>query len=323
MAKEVRAFCERSQLTPRESEILALLVEGVVRIKDVALKLKLSPNTVNNHVNSIFMKTRTRSKSQVLAEVLGSVAEELQTARAWRRSPRVLIIEKDPAAGLALAKDLQPRGFKCAPVAALDRLESAIAEVGPDFILVDSMSLNSTPRDLLDRVQALSPALTLFVGPGPRVGSIREAMDAGAVDWLARPIDPASLATLLAIHAIEDENERTKWFEREAAEFKVLPQPVPCTPENLGRGGVLVSASEVATALGTSPNAGDWLEFKFALDKVGEPFPARGQVVWTNQPEDRAGVRFTYLPQNARESLTTFVRQHSVRSFIPCGMKAN
>jgi len=170
LAREVRAFCERNSLTPRESEILALLVEGVVRIKDVAVKLKLSPNTVNNHVNSIFMKTKTRSKSQVLAELLGSVAEELQTARAFRRSPRAVIYDHDAQAGANLAKDLKANGFKVCLIASLDRLEAAIAEFGPDCVIVDSMALQSTARELIERIQAVCPACTIFVGPGPRVG---------------------------------------------------------------------------------------------------------------------------------------------------------
>ena len=293
----------------------------MVRIKDVAVKLKLSPNTVNNHVNSIFMKTRTRSKSQVLAELLGSVAEELQNARAWRRSPRVLVYENDPSAGLALANDLRSRGFRTLAIPALDRLESAIAELGPDFILIDSMGCSGAPRELIGRIHAVSPAMIVFCGPGPRVGSIREAMDAGAIEWLPRPLDPASLATLLAIHAIEDDNERFRWLEREAGDFKSLAQPLACTPENLGRGGVLISARDVAAALGSQPATGDWLEFKMTLDKTGAPFVARGTVVWADQSNDRAGVRLTYVAPNARESLTTFIRQHSVRSYIPSGIK--
>ncbi|MEK7356574.1 MAG: LuxR C-terminal-related transcriptional regulator [Bdellovibrionota bacterium] len=323
LGREVRAFCERHQLTPRESEILALLVEGVVRIKEVALKLKLSPNTVNNHVNSIFMKTRTRSKSQVLAELLSSVAEELQIARSRRYSPRVLVCERDPSAGIAMAKELQTRGFRCLAIPALDRLESALAELGPSFVLVDSTALQSPPRELLDRVQAMSPAHTIFVGPGPRVGSVREAMDAGAIDWVPRPFDAANLANVLLVHSIEDDSERSRWLEREAHDFKALPQPLSCSPDNVGRGGILVSAKDVATAIGIVPSPGDWLEFKMTLDKVAEPVSARGQVVWTHQQDGRAGVRFTYLPATARETLTTFVRQHAVRSYIPCGMRSN
>jgi DNA-binding CsgD family transcriptional regulator len=74
---EIKSFCRQAMLTPRETEIVALLAEGVVRIKDIAERLKLSPNTVNNHVNNVFAKTGTRSKSELLSRILNSVGEGL------------------------------------------------------------------------------------------------------------------------------------------------------------------------------------------------------------------------------------------------------
>ncbi|MES2855758.1 MAG: LuxR C-terminal-related transcriptional regulator, partial [Bdellovibrionota bacterium] len=57
--------------------IVLLLAQGVVRIKDIAEKLQLSPNTVNNHVNNVFAKTGTRSKSELLARILNTVGDGL------------------------------------------------------------------------------------------------------------------------------------------------------------------------------------------------------------------------------------------------------
>ncbi|HVK62685.1 MAG TPA: LuxR C-terminal-related transcriptional regulator [Bdellovibrionales bacterium] len=78
---EIKSFCTQSTLTPRESEIVLLLAEGVVRIKDIAEKLRLSPNTVNNHVNNVFAKTGTRSKSELLARILNMVGDGLTTGQ--------------------------------------------------------------------------------------------------------------------------------------------------------------------------------------------------------------------------------------------------
>jgi DNA-binding CsgD family transcriptional regulator len=78
---EIKSFCSKSTLTPRETEIVALLAEGVVRIKDIAERLKLSPNTVNNHVNNVFAKTGTRSKSELLSRLLNAVGEGISLQR--------------------------------------------------------------------------------------------------------------------------------------------------------------------------------------------------------------------------------------------------
>jgi DNA-binding CsgD family transcriptional regulator len=82
LAQEINSFCQRHRLTKREGEVLTVLIKGVVKIKDVASHLSLSPNTVNNHINNIFAKTKTQSKSQLLAGILNSLASELQTTRA-------------------------------------------------------------------------------------------------------------------------------------------------------------------------------------------------------------------------------------------------
>jgi DNA-binding CsgD family transcriptional regulator len=79
---QTRSYSARHQLTPRETEVLEVLVEGVVKIKDVADRLRLSPNTVNNHINSIFMKTRTSSKPQLMAAILNFVSDEFERIKA-------------------------------------------------------------------------------------------------------------------------------------------------------------------------------------------------------------------------------------------------
>ena len=54
-------------LTARESEILALVVEGL-RNREIAQRLFLSPRTVENHVSAILGKLGARSRSEAAAE---------------------------------------------------------------------------------------------------------------------------------------------------------------------------------------------------------------------------------------------------------------
>ncbi len=81
LSEELRRFGQRWNLTPRERDVLNLIALGTTRIKDVAARLRLSPNTVNNHVNSIFAKTKTRSKSELLTRVLLDLSTELTRHR--------------------------------------------------------------------------------------------------------------------------------------------------------------------------------------------------------------------------------------------------
>jgi two-component system nitrate/nitrite response regulator NarL len=55
-----------SQLTPREREVLALLVEGIDNAQ-IARRLSVSANTVRTHVQSILTKLGVRSRLQAAA----------------------------------------------------------------------------------------------------------------------------------------------------------------------------------------------------------------------------------------------------------------
>jgi DNA-binding NarL/FixJ family response regulator len=55
-----------SQLTPRELEVLAMLVEGL-RGWEIAARLDVSPNTVRTHVQSILTKLQVHSRLEAAA----------------------------------------------------------------------------------------------------------------------------------------------------------------------------------------------------------------------------------------------------------------
>ena len=59
-----------SRLSPREREIAELLMEGNA-VSEMAATLALSPNTVRNHVKSIFGKLRVHSQVELLSRLSG------------------------------------------------------------------------------------------------------------------------------------------------------------------------------------------------------------------------------------------------------------
>lgn len=60
----------RFRLTARETEVLALVTEGLAN-KDIAARLRLSPRTVEKHLEALLRKTATRSRTHLLALALG------------------------------------------------------------------------------------------------------------------------------------------------------------------------------------------------------------------------------------------------------------
>ena len=65
-AARIAARCVVDPLTPREREVLELLLEGW-RNADIAARHGLSPNTVRNHVYGIYQKTGAANRIELAA----------------------------------------------------------------------------------------------------------------------------------------------------------------------------------------------------------------------------------------------------------------
>ncbi len=61
------AFCKKYNLSPREQDVLQLMIERVVNAEDISQKLGISQNTVRIHVKNINSKVGARSKTEILS----------------------------------------------------------------------------------------------------------------------------------------------------------------------------------------------------------------------------------------------------------------
>ncbi|WP_140404567.1 helix-turn-helix transcriptional regulator [Sphingobium sp. TB-6] len=64
-----RFATETVQLTDRETEVLGFIALGL-SAKEVALKLSISPCTVERHIENARLKTRTRNRTHMIAYTL-------------------------------------------------------------------------------------------------------------------------------------------------------------------------------------------------------------------------------------------------------------
>jgi two-component system, NarL family, response regulator LiaR len=69
-AKPREAPAEEEALTPREREVLELMVEGVTSNRKLAKRLNLSENTVKFHIRNILDKLRLHDRAQVVGYAL-------------------------------------------------------------------------------------------------------------------------------------------------------------------------------------------------------------------------------------------------------------
>ncbi|MGC8765916.1 MAG: substrate-binding domain-containing protein, partial [Brevinematia bacterium] len=61
-------FYRKFSITQREREVLECLLQGMA-LKDIANKLYITPGTVKDHLSSIYKKTNTKNKKELLAKI--------------------------------------------------------------------------------------------------------------------------------------------------------------------------------------------------------------------------------------------------------------
>ena len=64
----MEAFCARYGVSPREQEVIGLLLEGR-GTSEMASRLSISEHTVRDHLKSLYRKTGTRSRSELISVV--------------------------------------------------------------------------------------------------------------------------------------------------------------------------------------------------------------------------------------------------------------
>ena len=72
-ADRVEVFARAHGLSPRERDLLGVLAGGV-DTADAAAHLFITPNTVQDHLKSVFTKAGVRSRRELLARVLGTTS---------------------------------------------------------------------------------------------------------------------------------------------------------------------------------------------------------------------------------------------------------
>lgn len=98
LKNEVESFCKSRTLSAREQDIILLLVNGFASSEDIARRLKVSVSTVKNHLHSIFQKSETKSKAELLAEFIGENwnAASAKPARGSAETLSIMVCDDDP-----------------------------------------------------------------------------------------------------------------------------------------------------------------------------------------------------------------------------------
>ena len=89
LSSNLDSYAKANNLTPREMDIVRLLLEKVVSVEGIAKKLGVSPNTVKNHFQKIFQKTRTNAKAELLAAFIQYIMVQNESSSIVESTPSV------------------------------------------------------------------------------------------------------------------------------------------------------------------------------------------------------------------------------------------
>lgn len=335
MKFELEEFAASFGLSPREKEVFALLAHKIVHFKDIAAHLKLSPSTVNNHFKSIFEKTRTNSKSELLAAFLRHVVVKLNHCKHLVRKPHVLIVDDEPDICEFVSEELTQRGMKVYSFSDPSEALRSVAAMKLDVVISDIRMPGMDGIELLREIRKTHhyfPSI-LFVSGYSKHEALDQIMDMGAVALLEKPIDMNRLFGLIMEQFIEDQQERSRYVRTHESIPTDINGKFQLDIANVGFGGVFIPMSPEA-ADGTEPTdhqsvydslkVGSLVSFDFHLGEDEEVIPAVGEVAWKRElPRDGLppgmGVKFTRISDNDREKILDYARLNRILSFIPKG----
>jgi DNA-binding NarL/FixJ family response regulator len=343
MTLELEEFASSCNLSPRETEVLVCLTNKIIHFKDIAAHLTLSPSTVNNHFKSIFDKTGTNSKSELLAAFLRHVVSKLNHCQHLVRKPQVIVLDDEPEICEFLVDELTQRGIKAYPFSNPKEALAAISGLKIDAIVSDLRMPGMDGIQFLREIRKVHHyfPFILFVSGYREREQVDQIMDMGAVALLDKPIDVNRLFNLIMEQFIEDSHERSRYFSINEKISSVVNGKFKLDITSIGFGGVFIPLEHSASGrldgtLQQTLDVGSLISFAFDLDDEGPAIQVTGEIVWKRSASSSTpshagvpdedlppglGLKFIQISDTDRERVRDYVRLNRVLSFIPRGSK--
>lgn len=114
-SQSLKRFGLETNLSPREMEIMGVMIREITQSEDIALELTISTHTVNNHLKNIFEKTKSRSKTDVLAKFFAYATRLLVRSYfpiSFSRAYNIQILAQDLSYSQKLGVHLAQKGAR-------------------------------------------------------------------------------------------------------------------------------------------------------------------------------------------------------------------
>jgi DNA-binding NarL/FixJ family response regulator len=320
--EELDRFADRYRLTAREHDVLFLLVTGCSTVPQIAAQLTLSQNTVHNHFKNVFRRTRTNTKSGLLALFIKEALLRHAGVEPFIRRPQVLIVDADPAERERMAEGLNARGMETKMETDSTRVLERIAQERVDVVVADILLPGVNGRGVLDDVVSRFGRHPVVLGTCSQTGLVRsEWIARGARDLFEKPVSSDRLAFAVIEHSVDSPYERSRVLRVDTDLPARINEGVQGEIGNVGFGGAFIALRDRNLLEATRFGIGARLRLEFQLQDR-QRMDLQGEVRWrrdSSRPAAEAGlgVQFVEMREEQRHLVEEFVRQRKLVGFTP------
>jgi DNA-binding NarL/FixJ family response regulator len=313
----VEQYAKNFHLTDRETEVFYHLANRITSPGELGKKLEISLHTVNNHLKKILEKTRSDSKTELLADFLMFLEKHKLQNDTPSVRPKVLILDDENDLTAILQQFFQMRGIESYtyndPVTALD----AIRKLKIDVVICDIRMPRMSGLNFLAEIRKLhfyEPGL-IFISGYPEEYELESLLDLGAFAFLEKPVNLEKLHRLVWEYFYG--NAKQDNLETEVA---LQLGNVNLTTNQLGFGGFFLEERYVAGKPGIKLDPGGRVELQFKLPGSADAHRAVCEVIWKRNAVETVpgyGLKFLELSAPAKRQVLDLVRTNNILSFIP------
>jgi DNA-binding NarL/FixJ family response regulator/Tfp pilus assembly protein PilZ len=320
--EELDRFGERYRLTAREHDVLYLLVTGCSTVPAIAAQLRLSQNTVHNHFKNVFRRTRTNTKSGLLALFIKEALGRQASIEPFVRRPQVLIVDPDPSERERMAEALSARGMSTQLEVDSTRVVERIAQERIDVVVADLALPGASGRGVLDDVVSRFGRHPVVLVTTGRPGAARsEWIARGARDLFEKPISSDRLAFAVVEHFVDSAYDRSRLLRVDADTPARINESVAGQLGNLGFGGAFVAMQDTGLSDATHFAIGSRIRLEFQLEDR-QRLDVQGEIRWrrdASRPAAEAGVgvQFVEMREDQKQLVEEYVRQRKLLGFAP------
>lgn len=316
---ELESFAEAHQLTPREQDVVYLLLQGKGAVQRIAQELGLSQNTIHNHFKSIFRRTKTNSKAGLLALFIEQTMRHQAQLLPFVRRPTVLVADSQDATREALRASLREHGLRTLEQSDMELIDVDAAP-GVDAAIARA-------RGGVDGADAISRILHenarrkpfFIMADAPDGETQQRWLGQGAAGVFDHETPADELVFAILRHVTQSPYDRSRLERVDTDLAAQLDHRIHADIDNLGFGGAFLKVDDANMDSSATLRVGKRLHLEFALNGGAPGIGVEGEVRWTrsrSRPAKPAGVgvRFVDMQDSQRLSLERYVRQHKLET---------